>query len=138
MTTTTAFNDLLHQYFTDTEIKTHRKQAAISSRLEMWRVDHKMTQKQFAELLGVTQAMVSKWESGEYNFTIKTLAQLSDKLGIEMDQLFTGISGPKAAISYVLVNYQPSKFSSHLSTSSGFVFSDPPKTSIQFSGGTVA
>lgn len=138
MTTTTAFNDLLHEYFTDTEIKTHRKQAAISSRLEMWRVEHKMTQKQFADLMGVTQAMVSKWESGDYNFTIKTLAQLSEKLDIEMDQLFTGISGPKAAVSYVLVNHQPSQFAAHLPTFSGPVFSDLSKTSIQFPGGTVA
>ena len=30
-----------------------------------------MNQTEFAKFLGVTQGMVSKWESGEYNFTLE-------------------------------------------------------------------
>ncbi len=42
-----------------------------------------MTQKEFAEFMGVTQGMVSKWESREYNFTIKSLNEICEKLGLD-------------------------------------------------------
>jgi transcriptional regulator with XRE-family HTH domain len=42
-----------------------------------------LRKKQFAEFMGVSQAMVSKWECGEYNFTINTLIEICDKLGME-------------------------------------------------------
>ena len=35
--------------------------------------------------MGVTQAMVSKWESAEYNFTIETIAHISEKLNTTFD-----------------------------------------------------
>ena len=34
------------------------------------RISLNMTQREFAEFEGVSQTMVSKWESGEYNFSI--------------------------------------------------------------------
>lgn len=39
-----------------------------------------MTQKEFAEYMDVSQGMVSKWESREYNFTIKSLNEICEKL----------------------------------------------------------
>ncbi|MGN0182914.1 MAG: helix-turn-helix domain-containing protein [Candidatus Ornithomonoglobus sp.] len=39
-----------------------------------------MNQTKFAKYLGVSQAMVSKYESGDYNFTIKQLCNLAEKL----------------------------------------------------------
>ena len=41
-----------------------------------------MSQKQFAQFMGVSQAMVSKWESGDCNFTIETIAKICDKLDL--------------------------------------------------------
>ena len=49
-----------------------------------------MTQAAFAEFMGVTQVMVSKWESGEYNFTVKTLSEISAKINMPPDVLFSG------------------------------------------------
>ncbi len=43
------------------------------------------TQKEFAEYMGVTQGMVSKWESGEYNFTISSIANILDKLNLNFN-----------------------------------------------------
>lgn len=43
-----------------------------------------MTQEQFAEYMGVTQSMVSKWESREYNFTIRSLNEIYHKLGLSI------------------------------------------------------
>ena len=43
-----------------------------------------MTQKEFAEHVQVSQAMVSKWEGGDYNFSIKSLAELAEKLDMDL------------------------------------------------------
>lgn len=60
----------------------------ISVAIATKRVDMGMTQKEFSEYMGVSQAMVSKWESGEANFTLKTLAQIAVKLGIDVRSPF--------------------------------------------------
>lgn len=49
------------------------------------RLDLGLTQKEFANYLGVSQGMVSRWEGGNYNFTIKTLAEIADKLDLDFD-----------------------------------------------------
>ncbi|MBR1701541.1 MAG: helix-turn-helix transcriptional regulator [Lachnospiraceae bacterium] len=44
-----------------------------------------MTQKEFAKYVGVSQGMVSRWEGGDYNFTIRNLVELSAKLDLSLD-----------------------------------------------------
>lgn len=51
--------------------------AIFKKRLEM-----KKSQKEFAKLLDVSQAMISKYESGDYNFTIKQLCIIAEKLNL--------------------------------------------------------
>ncbi len=54
---------------------------SISDRIaELMRI-HKLTRKQFAEALGKRPCEVTKWLSGEHNFTIATLAMLSTFFG---------------------------------------------------------
>ena len=43
-----------------------------------------LTQKQLAEKLNVSQAMISQWENGEENFTVVTLARISSALGLPL------------------------------------------------------
>lgn len=59
--------------------------AAVSN--EIFRIRKKMglTQDQFAKKLGVTQSMVSQWESGEYNFTIELMARIFQQLKTGVD-----------------------------------------------------
>ncbi|MCO7109621.1 helix-turn-helix domain-containing protein [Gemmiger formicilis] len=73
---------------TPAERSANQQLALISAAIEMWRADHNMTQAAFAEFMGVTQVMVSKWESGEYNFTVKTLSEISAKINMPPDVLF--------------------------------------------------
>lgn len=40
-----------------------------------------MTQKEFARLMGKTEAEVSRWVGGTHNFTLSTLAKISAVLG---------------------------------------------------------
>lgn len=40
-----------------------------------------LTQKEFAEMMGCSQAEVSRWCGGVHNFTLSTLAKISTTLG---------------------------------------------------------
>jgi len=59
--------------------------AKISAVIAKNRIDRGMTQKEFADFLGVSQGMVSKWESEDYNFSIAGLAKICDKLNLELE-----------------------------------------------------
>lgn len=56
----------------------------IAAAIAEYRYDQHLTQTDLAKHLGVTQAMVSKYESGEYNFSLKTLFELLDKLNLKL------------------------------------------------------
>ncbi len=68
--------------FDEAEAKTIVELAKISARIEMYRIEKGMTQKEFAKYMGVTQGMVSKWESRDYNFTIRSLNEICEKIGM--------------------------------------------------------
>lgn len=76
--------DWVSDSFSATELKTIVELAKISALIERERLEMGMTQKEFAEYMGVSQGMVSKWESREYNFTIKTLNDICDKLNLDL------------------------------------------------------
>lgn len=74
----------LSKGFSEPEVKTMVELAKISAQIERGRLEMGMTQQEFAEYMGVTQGMVSKWESREYNFTIKTLNDICQKIDLEL------------------------------------------------------
>lgn len=47
-----------------------------------------LTQKQFAEAVGVDQSAVARWESGENNPTAERIMQIADVLGCNPGDLF--------------------------------------------------
>ena len=60
----------------------------ISTAIFQYRLKHNLSQTNLAEKLGVTQAMVSKLESGDYNYTIEQLWKVSQKLGFKLNVEF--------------------------------------------------
>jgi len=60
----------------------------IACKILNYRLDNNMTQKDLADKLGITQAMVSKLESGEYNPSIEFLFKISKKLGWKFELTF--------------------------------------------------
>ena len=50
---------------------------AIASEIEFLMRERGLTKKQFADALGKKPSEVTKWLSGQHNFTIRTLAMLS-------------------------------------------------------------
>ena len=56
----------------------------VSTALVEYRRKNKLTQKELAERLNVGQPMISKYESGDYNWTIRSLVEVSSKLGMNL------------------------------------------------------
>ena len=56
----------------------------VSASIVKKRIELHMTQKEFARYMNVSQGMVSRWEGGDYNFSIKTLAEIAEKLDLEL------------------------------------------------------
>lgn len=77
--------DSLAASFKNEEIVATKLLAKISVTITSKRIELEMNQKQFADYMGVTQGMISKWENGNCNFTIETLASICDKLKLELD-----------------------------------------------------
>ena len=84
------------------EIKTTVELAKISARIERCRVEMGMTQKEFAEYMNVTQGMVSKWESREYNFTVRSLNEICQKIDL---RLSIGLDKPCSKTDYVVIKW---------------------------------
>lgn len=61
----------------------------ISVALVEYRIKHNLNQKQLSEMLDVAQSMVSKYESGDYNISIKALNELCGKLGFSLNVSIT-------------------------------------------------
>ncbi len=59
----------------------------ISTAIFIYRTRRNLSQKKLAEKLGVTQTMVSNFESGDYNYTVEQLWKISQKLGFRFDVL---------------------------------------------------
>ena len=64
------------------ELLAKKTLAIIAADIQLKRIELGLDQKEFAKLLGVSQGMVSRWESGTHNFTITTLVSLCEKLEI--------------------------------------------------------
>lgn len=63
-------------------------QVSIASAITAKRIKLGMTQKQFANKMGVSQGLVSRWENGDANFTLETLVNIADALDIEISSPF--------------------------------------------------
>ena len=53
----------------------------ISNRIEQLMLEKGLSKKQFAEALGKRPCEVTKWLSGQHNFTVATLAMISTFFG---------------------------------------------------------
>lgn len=68
----------------EAEVKSIVQLAKISAQIERCRLDMEMTQEEFAQYMGVSQGMVSRWENRDYNFTVKSLNDICQKLNLSL------------------------------------------------------
>ena len=71
------------------ELLAKKTLAIIAADIQLKRIELGLDQKEFAKLLGVNQGMVSRWESGTYNFTITTLINICEKLELSFKPQIT-------------------------------------------------
>lgn len=58
--------------------------AEIAVKIKTERHKRGLSQEEFADYMNVTQGMVSRWESAEYNFSLRNVVEIFDKLGIDL------------------------------------------------------
>ena len=76
--------DMFEDNISIADINASRYLGKISASIVKRRMELKMSQKEFAGYLGVSQGMVSRWEGGDYNFSIKALSEIAEKLELEL------------------------------------------------------
>lgn len=62
--------------------------SGLASQITSRRIELGLTQKEFAEKIGKSQAMISKWENADCNFQIKTLIEISQNLELPLTIAF--------------------------------------------------
>lgn len=77
--------EFMSNYISKSDVYAANVIAKVSMFIYKRRQELQMTQKEFAEMMGVTQGMVSKWESADYNFTIENIAHIAEKLNTTFD-----------------------------------------------------
>lgn len=73
---TDSLSDLIGEIPLEVQLRT-KLSVAIANRIESLMREKGYTKKQFAEALGRRPSEITKWLSGEHNFTIATLSRLS-------------------------------------------------------------
>lgn len=75
---------MFEEHLSVADLTASRLLSGLSSTIVKNRIDMGKTQKEFAEYMGVSQSMVSKWESADYNFSVKALAEIASKLELDI------------------------------------------------------
>lgn len=123
-----GMNDLLSclaATLSDEEFVLSSMEGLICGEIVSQRIKRGMTQKQFAEFMGVSQGMVSRWEKGECNLTLQSLVRIALKLGIPLQPPFV-IGRPSYDMGQKIVDH-PAKW--HVASSLKPEFQSSPTRS---------
>ena len=71
-----------------------------SLQLVNYRMEHHLNQKELAQELGITQPMVSQYESGTNNITVKRLCEICEKIGVRVSVNYEDAMTPASSESY--------------------------------------
>ncbi len=82
-TTAMLFNECLAEIPNDIRLELDMS-FAIADKIDSALKEKKISQKEFAKRMGKTEAEVSRWLGGTHNFTLRTLAKISNALGVKL------------------------------------------------------
>jgi len=78
----TLFEECVEQYVTPEIERQVELSAQVATRLIDILIERKMSQKDFAKLMGKTETEISRWLMGTHNFTFATIAKIEVALGV--------------------------------------------------------
>ena len=82
-TTDILFDECLAQVPNDIKMELDMS-FALADKIDMILREKNISQKQLAKKMGKTEAEVSRWLGGTHNFTLRTIAKISDALGVKL------------------------------------------------------
>jgi transcriptional regulator with XRE-family HTH domain len=84
-----------------------QKCQVLSNKIENGMKKKQFNRQQFANLMGVQPSIITRWLSGTHNFTVETLFEIEEKLGIQL----VAIDAPvyKEISMYMVVGSTPTK-----------------------------
>ena len=82
-TTAHLFNECLDTVSNDVRMELDMS-FALADKIDAILHEKNISQKQLAKKMGKTEAEVSRWLGGTHNFTIRTIAKISDALGVKL------------------------------------------------------
>ena len=82
-TTTQLFDECLATVQNDVKMELDMS-FALADKIDMILREKNISQKQLAKKMGKTEAEVSRWLGGTHNFTLRTIAKISDALAVKL------------------------------------------------------
>lgn len=82
-TTAALFDEYLAQVPNDVKMELDMS-FAIADKIDAVLKEKNISQKELARRMGKTEAEVSRWLGGTHNFTLRTIAKISNALGIHL------------------------------------------------------
>lgn len=83
----TFLNNLFRDIPLELRIESHLL-TEIGTQIQKIRISKGLTQQEFAEELEITQGLLSRYENGTENFTIKSVAKIMGKLNVDVEFRF--------------------------------------------------
>lgn len=83
MKTSVLFEECLSKVSNDVKLELDMS-FALADKIDAALKERKISQKDLARKMGKTEAEVSRWLGGTHNFTLRTIAKISDALGIKL------------------------------------------------------
>lgn len=86
-------NDLLALFedvLSPADVIASKLMAQVSTAITKERIKLNMTQSEFADHIGVKQSQISRWEHGNYNFSLEKIADIAAKLDLDVN--FTAVN----------------------------------------------
>lgn len=82
------------------DVLSSKLMAQVSSAITRERIKLRMNQSEFAKHIGVTQSQVSRWEHGNYNFSLEKIADIASKLNLDVNIYAVDMSVYKSLETY--------------------------------------
>lgn len=124
----TLFEDSL----TPADALTAKLTSQISTCFTKERLKLHMTQHEFAEHIGATQSLISRWEKGDYNFSVRKICEIASALNLNVDIRMQNMSlvhgcdyfyealSPTKTIQYMPEGFSPKDVQNSYNTASYF------------------